>query len=82
MIWYWATSIARDDEKIDCNNSSFNLVIERLHSFSRDKDSLMKSKSSSSSQFIADTVYSVTSLSMLSSKLMYVTTSDSLIYAL
>ena len=72
----------RDDKEVDCNNSSFSLVVKQLHSFLRNEDSLMKSKSSSSSQFIADTVYSVTSLSMLSSKLMYVTTSDSLIYAL
>ncbi len=82
MIWYWATAIIRDDEKIDCNNSSFNLVIEQLHSFSRKKDLLMKLKSSSSSQFIADTVYSATSSSMLSLKLMYATTSDSLICTL
>ncbi len=82
MIWYWATAIIKDDEKIDCNNSSFNLVIEQLHSFSRKKDLLMKLKSSSSSQFIADTVYSATSSSMLSLKLMYATTSDSLICTL
>ncbi len=82
MIWYWITAIARDDKEIDCNNSSFNLVIEWLHLFSRNEDSLMKLKSSSSSQFIADTVYSVTSSSMLSSKLMYAATSDSLICAL
>ncbi len=72
----------RDDEEIDCNNSSFSLVVERLHSFLRDEDSLMKLKFSSSSQFIADTVYSVTSSSTLSSKSMYAATSDSLICTL
>ncbi len=82
MIWYWATAIARDDEEIDCNNSSFSLVVEQLHSFSRNENSLMKSKSSSSSQFIADTVYSATSSSMLLLKLMYAATSDSLICTL
>ncbi len=82
MIWYWATAIARDDEEINCNNSSFSLIIKQLHSFSRNKDSLMKLKSSSSSQFIADIVYNATSSSTLSLKLMYAATSDSLIYAL
>ncbi len=79
MIWDWATAIAKDDKEIDCNNSSFSLVIEWLHSFLRDENSLMKLKSSSSSQFIADIVYSATSLSMLSLKLMYAATSDLLI---
>ncbi len=82
MIWYWTTAIAKDDKKIDCNNSSFSLVIEWLHSFSRNEDSLMKLKSSSSSQFIADIVYSATSLSTFSSKLMYAATFNSLICTL
>ncbi len=72
----------KDDEEIDCNNSSFSLVIKQLHSFLRNEDSLMKSKSSSSSQFIADTVYSATSLSTLLLKLMYTATSDLLICTL
>ncbi len=82
MIQYWATTIARDDEEIDCNNSSFSLVIEWLHLFLRNKDSLMKLKSSSSSQFIADIVYSATSLSTFSLKSTYAATFDSLICAL
>ncbi len=82
MIRYWATAIAKDDEEIDCNNSSFSLVIEQLHLFLRNEDSLMKSKSSLSSQFIANIVYSVTSLSMLSLKSTYAATSDSLICTL
>ena len=72
----------RDNKEIDCNNSSFSLVIEWLHSFSRNENSLMKLKSSSSSQFIADTVYSATSLSTFSLKSMYATTSDLLICTL
>ncbi len=72
----------RDDKEIDCNNSSFNLVIEWLHLFSRNENSLMKLKFSLSSQFIADTVYNVTSSSTFSSKSMYAATSDSLICTL
>ncbi len=53
-----------------------------LHSFLRNEDSLMKSKSSSSSQFIADIVYSATSSSTFSLKSMYAAISDSLICTL
>jgi hypothetical protein len=88
IIWYWITAIMRDDEEIDCNNSSFNLVIEWLHSFARNENSFVKSKSSSSSQFIARSlfkvsiVYNVTLSSMLSSRSTSAATSDSLIYTL